>query len=191
MAVRSALFGAVCSIAISISSRGYNPARLSDGMTIPGLALEVPRSVDQIYEVIGKPGETSDAARASRKAALYSQLLDGPLIVAYFVLFGSAGLLQWRTMGRLWGWIGLIAAILVFAAAVCDVMEDIGIGRAVQKVMAEHGLEMADATAIAQFGWRVDPNLKIRPHDKRTLICVAVKSSRIMRARRRNSGSGS
>jgi len=153
LAVWSALSCGVFSTAISIASMGYSPARLSDGLTSPGLALEVPKSVEQVYEVVGKPADKSKDARNSRNAALYSQYLDGALIVSYLLLFASAGLLQWRTMRWPWKWMGLFAAILTLAAAACDVMEDVGIVGAVKKVMAGVHFVTADAADIARFGW--------------------------------------
>jgi len=153
LAVWSALSCGVFSTAISIASMGYSPARLSDGLTSPGLALEVPKSVEQIYEVVGKLEHKSKDARNSRNAALYSQYLDGPLIVSYLLLFASAGLLQWRTMRWPWKWMGLFAAILTLTAAACDVMEDVGIVCAVKRVTAGMQLVTADAADIARFGW--------------------------------------
>jgi hypothetical protein len=137
-------------LVISSVGRGFSKVELSDGLTRLGLALEVPNDPQQIYEVIGLPSDQSRQATADRAVAARLQYWDFCLIPSYMVMFAAAGLLQFKKLEKPWNYAGLLAAIAIFIAGVCDFGEDFGILRAVRATGA--GM-MADADAIAFWGW--------------------------------------
>ncbi|HYM05242.1 MAG TPA: hypothetical protein VEU11_01665 [Terriglobales bacterium] len=65
----------------------------------------------------------------------------------------ATALLLFRCFPRPWAWLGVVSALLVLVAGLCDIFEDIGILNAIDKLRHSVSLTPGDAHAISQWGW--------------------------------------
>ena len=102
---------------------------------MPGLALELARSLEFVDRVLGKNGEISDVdhrtdiGKVNRKTARRFQLLDFPFIIFYTAFFVSVPLVRN-------GWSRGVIVIIVLAVltAIFDIIEDVQILRMLRRV---------------------------------------------------------
>src|SRR5271166_343759 len=103
-----------------------NASRPVRGISSPVLAMEVARDVTDIDAIL------SDAPSADREAMRIKQFPDFGFIGAYGALFVLGGMML-AGEGRA---IAIAAAVLGVAAAICNVIENIGILRIVNTNLA-------------------------------------------------------
>lgn len=127
-------------IAALLSGKPYftNASRPPRGISDPGVAIQVARSIGEVDMILG------EAPSPDREAMRFKQRIDFVFVGAYAALFVTLGLLLVRQGG--WGWAaGPAAIICAGGAAAFDVLENRAILRIVDTSLYRTPPQMINA----------------------------------------------
>jgi hypothetical protein len=122
--------------ALNVSRGGLCNHPLPNGISRPGLAIEIARSAKDVQQILGEslacpaagPLVVSVVCHQNRVTLLAQQDRDYVFIVTYVVFLALVGWTQWRADGRhSLRASGLIATAFAIAAGVCDCAENMTI----------------------------------------------------------------
>jgi hypothetical protein len=146
---RCCFFALVLMIAgvVMLANAQFTVTKVPLSMHSPGVAMELVQSNQDIYNIVGEPSDTSDAAKQNRETILLLQKLDRWFFIpAYFLFFQSVGIYMTVLLKKA-RWFGPVICLMVFIAAICDYFEDHWIVWSVQN------LDSPNPIAISTFGY--------------------------------------